>query len=124
MNRILLLVAFCGVFVFLGVTAMKEGMAADKNERVYTILKKYIPYALEKRVGGYNIVSSLNDKKEEPPASQVFKRMDQLEQQWALKHLELENNVLLVLNNDKKIITRIMLNKKEKLWVNEFFNIK
>lgn len=123
-NRVLLILAFSAIFIFLGVNAMKEGMAAPKNERVYTILKKYIPYYLEQRVGGYNIVSKLNDNKEKPPASQVFLRLDQLEQQWGLKHLKLEENILLVHNNEKQILSRISLNKEEKLWVEEFFKIK
>lgn len=123
MSRILLIIAFCTVFVFLGVTAMKEGMAAPKNERVYSILKKYIPYKLQKRVGGYNIISTLNDVKEEPPASQVFLRMDQLEQQWGAEHLKLENDKLMVINKDKKVVSTIQLRTKDELdWVKTFFN--
>lgn len=122
MSRILLIGAFCAIFVFLGVNAMKEGMVPPKNERVYTILKKYIPYKLEKRVGGYNIVSTLTKVKEEPPASQVFLRLDQLEQQWGAEYLILENNKLMILNVDKKIISTIELRTEDELnWVKTFF---
>jgi len=122
MSRLLLIAAFCVIFVFLGVTAMQEGMVPPKNERVYTILKKYIPYELEKRVGGYSIISSLSDVKEKPPASQVFLRLDQLEQQWGSEHLILENNKLMVLDKNKNIVSTIELRTEDELnWVKTFF---
>ncbi len=122
MSKVLLIIAFCAIFVFLGVTAMKEGMVPPKNERVYTILKKYIPYKLEKRVGGYKILSTQTDVKEEPRASQVFHRLDQLEQQWGDEHLRLEGEMLRILNKDKKVISTIQLQTKDELdWVKTFF---
>lgn len=48
MRKKLLLFAFFAIFMFLGIMALKEGMPTPKNERVYSILQKHMPYTLEK----------------------------------------------------------------------------
>lgn len=124
MGRMLLLLAFCAAFVFLGITAMRDGMPAAKNERVYTILKKYIPYKLEKRAGGLTIVSKLSEAKEKPPAKDVYLRLEQLEQQWARDSLKLDKNFLFVLDKNKNEVSKILLSNDEKQWVLTYFKIK
>jgi hypothetical protein len=125
MKKNLLLFAFFAIFMFLGIMAMKEAMPSPKSERVYTILQKHMPYTLEKRVGGYSIVSNETGVKEKPPAKDLFLRLEQLEKQWGKDFLKLENNTLIVLDKDKKEVEKIDLKTDEEIaWVKEYFDFK
>ena len=102
MRKKLLLFAFFAIFMFLGIMALKEGMPTPKNERVYSILQKHMPYTLEKRVGGYSIVSNETGIKEKPPAKDLFLRLEQLEKMWGKDFLTLDNDILIVLDKNKR----------------------
>jgi len=122
MRKKLLLFAFFAIFMFLGIMALKEGMPTPKNERVYSILQKHMPYTLEKRVGGYSIVSNETGIKEKPPAKDLFLRLEQLEKMWGKDFLTLDNDILIVLDKNKNEVTKIELKtKEEKDWVKEYF---
>ena len=122
MGKKLLLFAFFAIFMFLGIMALKEGMPTPKNERVYSILQKHMPYTLEKRVGGYSIVSNETGIKEKPPAKDLFLRLEQLEKMWGKDFLTLDNDILIVLDKNKNEVTKIELKtKEEKAWVKEYF---
>lgn len=122
MRKKLLLFAFFAIFMFLGIMALKEGMPTPKNERVYSILQKHMPYTLEKRVGGYSILSSETGIKEKPPAKDLFLRLEQLEKMWGKDFLTLDNDILIVLDKNKNEVTKIELKtKEEKDWVKEYF---
>jgi hypothetical protein len=122
MGKKLLLFAFFAIFMFLGIMALKEGMPTPKNERVYSILQKHMPYTLEKRVGGYSIVSNETGIKEKPPAKDLFLRLEQLEKMWGKDFLKLDNDILIVLDKNKNEVTKIELKtKEEKDWVKEYF---
>ncbi len=124
-SKNLLIIAFFAVFMFLGLEALKQGMPSEKNERVYTILQKHMPYVLEKRAGGFSIRSKITDVKEKPPAKDVFLRLEQLEKLWGKEFLKLENNTLSILDKNKKEITKIILQSEdEKKWVKEYFEFK
>ena len=123
MKKKLLLFAFFAMFMFLGIMALKDGMPAPKNERVYIILQKHMPYTLEKRVGGYSIVSNETGIKEKPPAKDLFLRLEQLEKLWGKDFLKLEDNTLIILDKDKKEVEKIELKTKEELdWVKSYFS--
>ena len=123
MKKKLLLFAFFAMFMFLGIMALKEGMPTPKNERVYEVLQKHIPYTLEKRVGGYSIVSNETGIKEKPPAKDLFLRLEQLEKMWGKDFLTLDNDILIVLDKNKNEVTKIELKtKEEKAWVKEYFS--
>ncbi|MFA9240226.1 MAG: hypothetical protein ACEQSQ_10120 [Candidatus Paceibacteria bacterium] len=123
MRKKLLLFAFFAIFMFLGIMALKEGMPTPKNERVYSILQKHMPYTLEKRVGGYSIVSNETGIKEKPPAKDLFLRLEQLEKMWGKDFLTLDNDILIVLDKNKNEVTKIELKtKEEKSWVKEYFS--
>ena len=125
MKKKLLLFAFFAMFMFLGIMALKEGMPTPKNERVYEVLQKHMPYTLEKRVGGYSIVSNETGVKEKPPAKDLFLRLAQLEQLWGKHFLKLENNALIVLDKDKNEVEKIDLQSNEEItWVKEYFDFK
>ena len=124
MKKNLLIFAFFAIFMFLGITAMEDSLPSAKNERVYTILQKHMPYTLEKRVGGYSIVSKETGIKEKPPAKDLFLRLEQLEKQWGKDFLKLENSTLIILDKDKKEIEKIDLKSTEEItWVKEYFNL-
>jgi len=121
----LLIVAFFAVFMLLGIMALKEGMPSKKDERVYPILQKYIPYVIEKRAGGLSIKSKITGIKEKPPAKVVYGRLDQLEKQWGKEFLKLDGMTLSILDKNKKQITKIILKNDEELsWVKEYFEFK
>ena len=123
MRKKLLLFAFFAIFMFLGIMALKEGMPTPKNERVYSILQKHMPYTLEKRVGGYSILSNETGIKEKPPAKDLFLRLEQLEKMWGKDFLTLDNDILIVLDKNKNEVTKIELKtKEEKSWVKEYFS--
>ena len=124
MKKNLLIFAFFAIFMFLGITAMEDSLPSAKNERVYTILQKHMPYTLEKRVGGYSIVSKETGVKEKPPAKDLFLRLEQLEKQWGKDFLKLENSTLIILDKDKKEIEKIDLKSTEEItWAKEYFNL-
>jgi hypothetical protein len=125
MKKKLLLFAFFAIFMFLGIMALVDGMPSPKNERVYTILQKHMPYTLEKRVGGYSIVSNETGIKEKPPAKDLFLRLEQLEKLWGKDFLILDNDILVILDKDKNEVTKIELKtKEEKDWVKSYFEFK
>lgn len=125
MKKNLLLIAFFAIFMFLGIMALKDGMPAPKNERVYSLLQKHMPYTLEKRVGGYSIVSKETGVKEKPPAKDLFLRLEQLEKLWGKDFLKFDNDILIVLDKNKNEISKIELKtKEEKEWVKNYFDFK
>jgi len=122
-SNLLLLGFFIG-FLIVGGLSMKDSMPADKDKRVYAALKPFMPYELEKRIGGFYIVTKLTGDKEKPPAMDVMVRLDELEKEWGKTHLKLENETLVILDDDKKIVKKIKLNDHlETRWVKEFFGI-
>ena len=124
MRRKLLIFAFFVVFMFLGIMALEEGKPSHRDPRIYPILETYMPYTLEKRVGGYSIVSKDTQVKEKPPAKDLFLRLEQLEKLWATDFLKLDNDILIVLDKDKKELARIELKtQEEKDWFKTYFNL-
>ncbi|KAB7888011.1 hypothetical protein [Poseidonibacter ostreae] len=121
----LLIVAFFAVFMLLGIMALKQGMPSAKDQRVYPILQKHMPYVLEKRAGGLSIRSKITDIKEKPPAKDVYGRLEQLEKQWGKEFLKLEGMNLSILDKNKNEITKIVLqNDTELSWVKSYFELK
>ena len=124
MSNLLLLGFFLG-FIIIGGLSLKENLPEDKDKRVYAALKPFMPYELEKRIGGFYIVTKMTGEKEKPPATEVMIRLDELEKEWGLTHLKLEGDNLLILDDSKKVQNKIKLNDHiEKKWVKVFFGIK
>lgn len=124
-SRNLLIVAFFIIFMFLGITTLKESMPSPKNDRIYSMLQEQIPYVIEKRAGGLSIKSKITGVKEKPPAKQIFLRLEQLEQQWGKEYLKIKGNNLIVLNEEKKEVKNILLKNAEEInWVKDYFGIK
>ncbi len=122
-NTIMLALAI--LFFVLGYNALQDAKPTYKNKRIYTALQPYNPYYLEKRVGGFSILSKEDDIKEKPPITEVYHRLEQLEQGWGMQHLKIVNNKLEIYDNNKKLIKTIVFqNPKEKKWTQQYYNIK
>lgn len=125
MKKKLLFIGFLGIFLFLGIMALKDGLPAQKNERVYAILQNHMPYVLEKRVGGYSIVSKETGIKEKPPAKDLFGRLEQLEKLWGQEFLQLKGDFLIILDKNKNEVSKLKLETiEEKNWVKTYFELK
>ncbi len=124
MLKNLLPIALAAALLFFGWQAYDAAKPLERDERVYAQLKPYIPYKIEKRVGGLSISSTLNDDIEKPPATQVYHRLDELEKLWGKRYLKLEKNQLFVLDDNNKTIKTILLqNEKELFYVKSFFGL-
>ncbi len=124
MLKNLLPLALAAGLLFFGWQAYDAAKPQERDKRVYNELKPYIPYKLEKRVGGLSISSTLNNEIEKPPATQVYHRLDALEKLWGKRYLKLEKNQLFVLDDDNKTIKTILLqNEKELSYVKNFFGL-
>lgn len=121
----LLFVALGAGFLLFGILAYIKSEPLAKNERVYKILRQYSPYYLEKRIGGLQIRSKLDeDFKEKPKNMEVFHRVDQLEQEWGKKHLSLKSDTLIVRDNDGKVLKNILLkNQNEIDFIHKFYGL-
>jgi len=120
-----LIIGLAVLFFILGFNALQEAQPSHKNKRIYTILKQYSPYYLEKRIGGFSILSKEDNIKEKPPIKEVYSRLEFLEQGWGMKHLKIHDNTLLVYDNNQTQIDNILFkNKEEKSWTKKYYNIK
>ena len=122
-NTNLLLLGFLGAFFIIGFVAFQNAMPQEKNERVYSMLKPYFPYNVEKRLGGFTIVDKKTNEKTKPPASEALKYMDSLDKQWGKEFLKLQDNVLIILDANKQVVKQFEITTEEKKWVETFFEI-
>ena len=124
MTSNLLLLGFFIGFLIIGGLSMKDSMPADKDKRVYAAMKPYMPYELEKRIGGFYIVTKMTGDKEKPPATEVMIRLDELEKEWGKTHLKLEGQTLVILDDKSKVVKKLELNDHlEVKWIKDFFGI-
>ena len=113
------------LFFVLGFNALQEAQPSHKNKRIYTLLQEYSPYYLEKRIGGFSILSKEDKIKEKPPITEVYHRLEQLEKGWGMKHLKIDDNILYVYDSNKTQIKKIVLqNDEEKNWLKKYYSIK
>jgi hypothetical protein len=112
-------------FLALGISAFIESKPSHKNERVYTTVKKYSPYYTDQRFGGIQIMSKEDPEfKEKPDNMKLFGRLDELERAWAQKHLKVENNVLIILDNNGTQQATLPLNTQEEIsFTHTFYGI-
>lgn len=122
-NNNLLLLGFLVGFFIIGYVSFKDALPQEKNQRVYTMLQPYLPYTIEKRLGGFTIIDKKTGDKEKPPASEALKFMDSLDKQWGKTHLKLQDNVLAILDDSQEIIKQFEITPEEKKWVENFFEI-
>lgn len=112
------------IFIFLSFVAFQGAMPEPKNKRVQNILKPYLPYTLEKRLGGLTIVNKKTGAKEKPENAAIYKRLDELEKKWGKRYLILKNNTLNIINDQNITIKTVKLNNnKEMDFIRNFFNL-
>ncbi len=122
-NNNLLLLGFLVGFFIIGYVSFKDALPQDKNHRIYTTIQPYLPYTIEKRLGGFTIIDKKTGDKEKPPASEALKFMDTLDKQWGKSYLKIEGNVLMILGENKEVLKQIEMTLEEKKWVETFFEI-
>ncbi|MEK6659189.1 MAG: hypothetical protein AABY36_05860 [Campylobacterota bacterium] len=123
-----LIFGFFTAFLILGVLSMQRAMPDPKEDRIYTAIKAYSPYIVEKRIGGLAIVDKRNDAKkdlkEKPNASDFYHRLDELEKNWGKEHLKIENNEVIVTDENNQTAAKIFIeNQKELEFVKRFYGI-
>ncbi|MFA7084782.1 MAG: hypothetical protein WC141_09625 [Arcobacteraceae bacterium] len=123
-SKNLLLIGFLAAFFFIGFIAFKDAMPEDKNKRVYSVIKLYLPYTYERSLSGFNIVNKKTGEKEQPPASEALKYMDKLDKEWGKEFLKLDGNTLIILDDNKESLKQIEITPEEKAWVQSFFEIQ
>lgn len=112
-------------FLALGISAFMQSKPSHKNERVYKAVKQYSPYYMDKRFGGIQIMSKEDSEfKETPSNMELFERIDQLEKIWGQKHLKLQNNTLIILDNNGSQQAALPLTSPEEMqFVHQFYGI-
>ncbi len=111
-------------FFVLGFIAVQKATPDAKSDRIYKEIKVYSPYKFEKSIGGLTIINTKTGEKEKPDAADALFRMDELDQIWGKKHLQVVNNQILVFGDHNQTITKIFIeNKKERTWLKKFFEI-
>ena len=112
-------------FFLVGINAFLKAKPASKNERVYQEVRKYSPYYLDKRVTGLDIKSKTDKEfKESPDSYEVFHRLEKLEMEWGKKHLKLDNNTLLIVDDNGTILEKFPLkNKNEIDFVHSYYGV-
>ncbi len=112
-------------FLAIAISAFIQSKPSHKNERVYTTVKKYSPYYTDQRFGGIQILSKEDPEfKENPDNMALFKRLDDLEKAWAQKHLKVEKNTLIILDNNGTQLSTLPLNTEEEInFTHTFYGI-
>lgn len=119
-----LIFGFFTAFLILGTLAMQRAMPSTKEDRIYLEIKAYSPYIVEKRIGGLAIVDKHSDTKEKPNASEFYHRLDELEKTWGKEHLQVQENEVLIFNDKKELVAKVVIqNQKEREFLKNFFGI-
>jgi len=123
-SKYLLPALFIG-FIFIGLIAFMESKPSSKNARVYTTVKQFSPYKLEKRFGGLEIVNKEDPEfKEKPNNMTLFKEFERLEKAWGEKHLKLTNGKLLIMDNNGTTVHTLELQSKDEIdFVHRYYGI-
>jgi hypothetical protein len=114
------------LFFGFGITAFLESKPSSKNEHIYTFVKNYSPYYLDKRFGGIQIKSKEDpDFKETPSNTMLFKQLESLEKAWGQKHLKITGDALTVLDNNGSTIGSIPLTTEEEhSFIDSYYGIR
>ena len=113
------------LFFALSYQTFQDAQPEPRSQRIYDEIRKFSPYYLEKRIGGFRIMMKGSSQKEQPPIDQVWDRLDQLDKGWGFNHIKIDGNYLIITNNDNKEITKIKFESlEEKKWVQKFYLTK
>ena len=119
-----LIFGFLTAFLILGVLTMQRSMPGHKEQRIYRLMKPYMPFSLEKYLGGVAIINTTTGIKEKPSASETFHRLDELEKEWGKTHLKIVENDLIILSDDGVTVRKVFIeNGTERKWLISFFGL-
>ncbi|WP_457746119.1 hypothetical protein [Sulfurimonas sp.] len=111
-------------FFVMGVLSMQRAMPDAKEERIYKAIKVYMPYKVEKRMGGLTLIDTRDGRKEKPDAASFYHRLDELEKEWGKQHLRVVNNDVVVVGDNNQSIVKIFIQtQQEREWLHKFFGI-
>ena len=111
-------------FLVMGILAMKHAMPQPKEERIYKELKVYMPYTLEKTIGGLTIIDKRTGTKENPESAEVMLRLDELEKKWGKEHFKVVDNDVIINNDANQSVAKIFIETpKERQFLQHFFGI-
>jgi hypothetical protein len=112
-------------FILFGLDAFFQSKPSPKNERIYKTVQQYSPYYLDKRFGGLQIMSKEDPEfKEKPTNMTLFKEFERLEKVWGEKHLKIENNTLIILDNNGSQLSKLPLHSKEEMdFIHRYYGI-
>ena len=118
-------IALALVFLMLGLVAFFESRPSSKNERIYTFVKTYSPYYLEKRFGGLQIQHRTDPNfKDKPSNTALFKEFETLEKNWGQGHLKIDGGTLLVLDENATTVGSIpILSNDELTFIHHYYGI-
>ncbi len=112
-------------FFLIAFVTLMQSQPEKRNRYVYTQLKPYIPYRIEKKMSGLRIRDTRTGEKIEPDNTEIYHVLDRLEKAWGKRHLQLNASQLIVHDDQNRTLATIPLrNEKERNWVRRFFSIK
>ena len=112
-------------FILFGLDAFLQSKPSTKNKRIYKAVQVYSPYYLDKRFGGLQIMNKEDSEfKLTPNNMTLFKEFERLERTWGEKHLKLQSNQLIIVDNNGTQLSSIPLNTTEELdFIHRFYGI-
>jgi len=112
-------------FILFGLDAFLQSKPSAKNKRIYKLVQTYSPYYLDKRFGGLQIMNKEDKEfKETPNNMTLFKEFERLERTWGEKHLKIQNNLLIIVDNNGTQLSSVLLNNQEELhFVHQYYGI-
>lgn len=126
MNKKNLVFGFIAIFLFISIGALMTSKPVEKNERVYTMVKEYSPYYIDKRFGGLTIRSKLDKEfKKKPDNTEFFRLLESLEHGWGVKHLSLKGNTLSITDSNNTVVKTLELNGQDELsFVKSYYGVQ
>ncbi len=119
-----LIFGFLFAFLVVGYSTMQRSMPAAKEKRIYDLIKVYMPYKMEKKVGGLAIIDIRTGEKEKPSAAEVMLRFDELNGKWGKEHLKVIDNDVHVIGENNQTVAKIFIEtQKERDFLKSFFGI-
>ena len=117
--------ALGAVMIFLAGVAFILGRPPHRDARIYPLVQHYSPFVVENGLGGLKIKRKDDPKFErEPDAVKFYAQLQALEREWAQKHLKLEGNTLVILDDAGKRVKEIPLKDvAEKRFVREYYGV-
>lgn len=112
--------------IFLAAVAFILGRPPHRDARLYPLIRQYTPFVIEKHLGGLAIRRKDDPHfQEEPDAVNFYPRLQELERNWAAKHLKLQGNILMILDDQGKALKRLPLqNEQERRFIREYYQVK